>query len=330
MSADTEGDSVLRHGFQVNPLSPDAMSRIRAAVEVEWRAHVVDRKPRRWLAYAAAASLLVMLVSLKWFYAAPGHESFGALTARLVRFESPGVTDVQTLGRSAVLGEGALLRAGNTYRANGQALLELADGGNLRVASGTEFEIVAKDVVRLERGEMYVDIPPGTHTKSAFIARTPAGEFRHVGTQFALAIIAGETRLRVREGTVRWLADQGEATVNAGTEVVFANGSKTVERPIGTSGKEWDWIAATTPDFEIDNRPLAEFLEWVARESGRKLVLADEQSRKRVMTIRMHGSVRGLTPMQALAAVMSATELRYDLPDGEIRVSFAGATALQN
>jgi hypothetical protein len=28
--------------------------------------------------------------------------------------------------------------------------------------------------------------------------------------------------------------------------------------------------------------------------------------------------------MQALSAVMAATELRYDLPAGQVRVSFAG------
>ena len=41
-------------------------------------------------------------------------------------------------------------------------------------------------------------------------------------------------------------------------------------------------------------------------------------------SIRMHGSVHGLTPMQALKAVMASTSLRFDLPAGAIRVSFAG------
>jgi ferric-dicitrate binding protein FerR (iron transport regulator) len=134
----------------------------------------------------------------------------------------------------------------------------------------------------------------------------------------------------VREGSVHWLGDGAESTVRAGTEVVFVNGTKTVERPIDTSGKEWDWTAAITPDFEIDNRRLGEFLEWVARESGRKLVLADDLARRKVATIRMHGSVHGLTPMQALSAVMAATELRFDLPEGQIRVSTAGEAPPSN
>ena len=50
---------------------------------------------------------------------------------------------------------------------------------------------------------------------------TKAGEFRHEGTQFAVAIVEGQTRLRVREGRVLWRADGGDSTVDAGTEVII-------------------------------------------------------------------------------------------------------------
>jgi ferric-dicitrate binding protein FerR (iron transport regulator) len=328
VSADDE--RVLRAGLQVNPLSAESMLRIRAAAQAEWRASVVERRPRRWLPYAAAASLLALVLTGGLFLAGSGHEEPGELAARLVRFENPGVLEAHVLRRATLLTLGDALSSGRTYRVNGQALFALEGGGNLRLASNAEVEVVARDIVRLERGKMYVDIPPGTHTSATFIARTSAGEFRHAGTQFELAVNERETRLRVREGSVHWLGAGAESTVKAGTEVVFSNGTKAAERPVEISGKEWEWTATTTPDFEIDNRPLGEFLEWVARESGRKLVLADDQARKKVSTIRMHGSVHGLTPMQALSAVMAATELRFDLPDGQIRVSTGGEAPPRN
>lgn len=323
----SEEERALRAGLQVNPLSPEAMARIRAATEAEWRANI-ERAPRRWLPYAAAGSLFVAAVLGGGYFLNPAERPGGReLAAHLARFEAPGVVEEHLLRADTALAEGAVLRSGRTYRAIGQALVDLEGGGNLRMASGAEFEILARNEVRLENGEMYVDIPAGARSGSAFIARTTAGEFRHVGTQFALAVVQGETRLRVREGSVHWLAAGGESTVKAGTEVVFSNGAKTVERPIGTSGNEWDWAAKMTPDFEIDDRPLEEFLEWVARESGRKLVLVDPEARKQAASIRMHGSVHGLTPMQALSAVMATTDLRYDLTDGQIRVSFASEPA---
>ena len=325
-----DDDRMLRESLQVKPLSAAALSRIRAVAESEWRANLVERRPRRWLPYAAAAILLALMSAGGLFLAGVGREDLGEPAARLMRSETSGVFEVHALRQDIPLKEGSVVRSARNFRVKGQALFELEGGGNLRVASGSEFEIVARDVARLTSGEMYVDIPYGMHTRTPFIVRTSAGEFRHVGTQFALAIIRDETRLRVREGSVHWSASGGESTVGAGTEVVFTNSTRTAERPIDTSGKDWDWIATTTPDFEIDNRPLQDFLEWVARESGRKLVVADDLAREKVATIRMHGSVRGLTPMQALSAVMAATELRYDLPDGLIRVSMASESTPRN
>ena len=303
-----DDDRMLREGLQVKPLSVAALSRIRAVAEAEWRANLVEQRPRRWLPYAAAAILLALMSAGGLFLAGVGREDLGEPAARLMRSETAGVLEVHALRQDIPLKEGSVVRSARNFRVTGQALFELEGGGNLRVAAGSEFEIVARDVVRLTSGEMYVDIPHGVHTRTPFIVRTSAGEFRHVGTQFALAIIRDETRLRVREGSVHWSASGGESTVGAGTEVVFTNTTRTAERPINTSGKDWDWIAATTPDFEIDNRPLQDFLEWVARESGRKLVVADDLAGDKVATIRMHGSVRGLTPM---------TEFVFSTPTGK-------------
>ena len=222
---DSEEERVLRSGLRVPPLSAEAMERIRAAAEAEWRANI--KRPRRWLPLAAAASILALTVLGAWLVITPdARPGEGALAARLVRFESPGVVELHLLSSDTTLTDGALLRAGHTYRIGGQALIELEGGGNLRVAAGSELGILAKDDVRLERGEVYVDIPPGLPSSSAFTARTSAGEFHHIGTQFALAVVQDGTRLRVREGSVQWLAADSRATVQAGTEVVFSNGAK--------------------------------------------------------------------------------------------------------
>jgi ferric-dicitrate binding protein FerR (iron transport regulator) len=155
---------------------------------------------------------------------------------------------------------------------------------------------------------------------------TPAGEFRHVGTQFAVAIVNGATRLRVREGSVQWNATDGESTINAGTEVTIDQDRTVTRRPIATAGRDWAWTESMAPEIEIENRPLQEFLVWFSRETGRKLELADDEVRRQTATIRMHGSVRGLTAMEALSAVMAATTLRFELPEGAIRVSSARAS----
>jgi ferric-dicitrate binding protein FerR (iron transport regulator) len=321
-----DGDEarILREGFKTSPLSAEALKRIRAATEAEWRATVSVRR-RRWAPAGIAASVLgvTLVVGLSIFGTA-GSDRDGEVLANLVRSESPGMLQVRAFRSDASVDAGGALLSPRTYEARGQALLALKSGGNLRLAAGSRIEIVEKDAVRLDAGQLYVDIPPGSRAGSAFVVMTPAGEFRHVGTQFALAVANGETRLRVREGKVRWVNANGESSVEAGADIHITRDGEVSRRVITPSDDAWDWIAATTPDFEVANRPLQEFLAWVARESGRELVLADEDTHRQVATIRMHGSVNGLTPLQALSAVMAATSLRYELSEGQIRVSFEG------
>jgi ferric-dicitrate binding protein FerR (iron transport regulator) len=321
--SDLDDARILREALHADTLTDEALIRIRAATEAEWRSTVAVQ-PRRWMPVAIAASLLgVAVVAGLAVVGSYEADRGGEVLANLVLSESPGVTQVRTFRSNVSIAAGESLLSDRTYQAQGQALLALETGGNLRIAAGSKFEVVGKGTVQLDAGEMYVDIPPGMHTPAAFVLTTPAGEFRHVGTQFALAVANGETRLRVREGVVHWVTADGQSAVQAGSEVHISRDGKASHRAIAPSDKAWDWTSVTTPNFEVDNRPLQEFLTWVARESGRELVLVDEATRTQVATIQMHGSVNGLTPMQALSAVMAATSLRFELPEGKIRVSFA-------
>jgi hypothetical protein len=85
--------------------------------------------------------------------------------------------------------------------------------------------------------------------------------------------------------------------------------------------------AALEPYIEIEGRPLSEFLQWVSCVSGRKLVLTDDGARRQVESIRMHGSIRGLTLIEALSAVMASTSLRFGLSPDALRISSASAVS---
>lgn len=319
-------DRALREGLRASALSPEAMRRIRAATQQEWRAThpaaTVQTPSRRWLAQAAAASVVVLAGVVGWntFMAGAGD---GAVVGQIARFDAPGIVESRFLRRDEILGAGASLHAGQSLDVRGDALIQLAGGGNLRVARASAFEVVAANAVTLGRGELYVDIPPESRGSDLFMVVTPAGEFRHVGTQFAVAIVGGATRVRVREGSVQWQGIDGVSTVNAGTEVVIERDRSVTQRPIATAGREWAWAETMAPDIDIENRPLREFLEWFARETGRKLEIVDGGAREQADNILMHGNVRGLSAVEALTAVMAATTLRFELREGVIRVSSA-------
>jgi hypothetical protein len=321
---DDAADQALRSGLRANALSAEAMARIRRATEAEWRAQV-EAAPapprRRWMPLAAAASVVTLLAAgALTLYLNDQRAASGALLGTVARVEAPGLQRTQWLRQDVPLPEGSELRVSQDLDARGDALITLSGGGNLRVARASSFEITSPDAIRLDRGELYVDIPPGSRASAQFTVITGDGEFRHVGTQFSVAVGNQQTRLRVREGTVVWRATGGDSRVDAGTEVTIgANGEQ--RRAIPTTGREWTWAESLAPDIDIENRPLREFLDWFSRETGRKLVLADDSVRRQVGSIRMHGNIRGLTAMEALSAVMASTTLHYELPEGSIRVS---------
>jgi hypothetical protein len=324
-------DRALREGLRAPALSPEAMQRIRAATQAEWRANVETPAPAhtrtRSLSLAAAASVLMLAAAIGWNVFTTNTADNGAVLGQVARFDSPGMVESRYLRRDVALISGAPLRSGQALEARGDSLITLAGGGNLRVARASSIQVLAANSVQLERGELYVDIPPESRGSDRFMVVTPAGEFRHVGTQFAVSMVNGVTRLRVREGSVQWKATEGESTVTAGTEVTIDANRTVTRRPIATAGRDWAWAETLAPDIEIENRPLQEFLVWFSRETGRKLVIADDEARKQTATIHMHGNVRGLTAMEALSAVMASTTLRFELPEGAIRVSSARASS---
>jgi hypothetical protein len=59
----------------------------------------------------------------------------------------------------------------------------------------------------------------------------------------------------------------------------------------------------------------------VGRETGRRIVYVDTRAREVAAQTRLHGSVDGLLPLQALDQVLSATSLELGLVEGAIRVS---------
>jgi len=323
MSDDLD-ERALRHSLRADVLSPDALQRIRLATEAQWRASNRQQSRRRWLPLATAASALLAVAAAWTAYRFGSPAGDGAILGTVARLESASLVAVRTLRSDVVLKAGSAIRAGQSLDVRGDALVTLAGGGNLRLARATAFAVLSEHAIKLERGELYVDISPGSRSGAAFVVITPAGEFRHVGTQFSVAIVNGVTRLRVREGLVRRHADDGDSTVNAGTEVVYDRAGNAAPRSFATTGRDWAWAEAMAPDIDIEDRPLLEFLAWFSRETGRKLVLADASARQQASSIHMHGNVQGLTAMEALTAVMASTSLRFELPEGAIRVSSAG------
>ena len=300
-------ERTLEDGLRRASLSDEAYGRIRAAVAAEWRKTVRPRRraPLHWVALAAglAAALIFGVVLLHPFANKP-------VLGVVARAESGGVG----------LPVGAVVRASEVLLARGPVLVQLSNGGTLRIAGGTRLEVVDSDRVALQTGELYVDLPPTIPRTDTFEVRTPLGLVEHLGTQFDVAV-GQDVRIRVREGRIRLRRGSETETAAAGTELIIPSVGPTAEHSIATHGSEWSWIEALQPAYSIENRTLSDFVQWAARETGRRVRFADDHAREVAERTRLHGSISGMLPGEALETVFATTSLRYRSEDDVIRVS---------
>lgn len=324
-------------------MSPEAeppaetRERIRRAVAAEWRAAVrptaiggarsgtAPRTTQTWrrLVMAVAASIAVVAVTVGVIQTrAP---TAGDVVATLSRVVGPVQGARGNAGWQAVA-EGQSLAAGQhlVTGPRSRAALSLAGGVTLRLDADTRVLLAAIDRVVVDRGTVYLDggdqpvTGPGVGIDTAF------GTTRHVGTQYEVRVLPAKMRVSVREGLVETTPDTGRPIVaQAGEELVIGTGGSVARGTVDRRDARWDWIADVTPPFAIEGRRLTEFLAWVCRETGRDLTFATPEAEAAASAVVLRGSVTGLSPDEALVAVMATTTLSFSDDNGRLVVETA-------
>jgi ferric-dicitrate binding protein FerR (iron transport regulator) len=310
-------EASLARGLDRQPLDAQALARIRAATQAEFEQRY-QRRSRVFtlqrVSLAAAVVLVAIIGALTLQPVAPS-----PVVGSIVRIDSGVVDASMQWPFYRALHVGGTLHVGEKLTAGGAALVRLDRGGTFRVASGTRFDVTQPNELRLDSGRIYFDFPLGVH---GFVVRSAVGTVEHLGTQFEVALVDEGMRVRVREGAVRVHSASGTELADAGTEILVQHATPPVVRqPVPSYGPNWAWVDSIAPDFDIEDRPLADFLTWVGRETGRRIDFGDERARELALRTRLHGSVHGLEPMQALDRVLSTTTLRFEIHDDTIRVS---------
>jgi len=296
---------------------------VREHLRAEWREIIAERQDRRrrWTGFAIAASVAVAALSAWLLAVQPG--SGGPVATMAVAID-----DVRVRGRWwrgwEDASSGRTLKAGETIETgpNGRAALSLPGIASARLDEDTRLRLASADQVVIDRGALYIDAGLESRPGSSLVVETPTGAVRHVGTQYEIRVDGRAVRLRVREGRVEWRSPSGAIERGDAGEQLTIDADGAVSRAATSRyGDSWDWIASTTPAIDIEGRPLAEFLSWAGREMGRKVAYETPGLAAEVERIVVHGSVAGLTPAEALDAVLATTSVRGRLDEGRILVS---------
>lgn len=227
------------------------------------------------------------------------------------------VARINVLPGTSALGmqTGDTVRTGDTLRtADGQLLsVALTDGTSLRLASNTSLQLDEKRSFTLLTGIIYADSGPTVSGTSPLEVRTGLGLVTDVGTQFLVSYRDAVLNIAVREGRVDVSDSRATYTAPAGHRMTLQATGEVSRGKISATDSAWDWVSEVAPAFDIQASSLFDFLTWVARETGKELIFTDNSSRNAAMVTFLSGSIRGFTPLEAVASVLPTTAFEYEI-----------------
>lgn len=289
-------------------------SQVRAAAESGWAKTMVQRRPSRryWLAAAASAAVFTVLVLTLILHRAAAPEDAGVFLA------ARGAVNITPEPSGPATG-GKPLHAGSRIHTEHGGLVLLANGRmSIRIGPDSDLTLESAKQIRLLRGRMYLDSGTTSGEHQLLTVMTSLGSIEHLGTQYQVRVDHHILSLLVREGQVRLTTQDTVQQVDAHESAEVGDTGHVQIRPIPDYGSIWAWTSELHPDFAIEGRTLAEFLEWFTHETGQRVDFGSAAAKAAAASIRLSGSVTGLSPQAALAAVLASTQFMIESSDAGV------------
>lgn len=295
---------------------------LRDRLRGEWRELTGRRKRRRRvLVTAMAASLLLALIAVLRAPPEPGPRTLVAV-ATVERIRGQFIAAPANGGVTRRLTPGSELHPDERIAGDAGSGMALRwnDGPSIRVDQRSALTIETGGAIQLESGVVYVDTNGIDSASDPLVITTPAGQVRHLGTRYMIAVDGDTTEVSVRAGKVELLRQQTAIEVDSGERLAVSAGGHSRIDAIEVFGPEWDWVEPLADGFDLDGRSLADFLQWVSRETGLSVEYEDVTLEAVAADTELRGSV-DLPPMQALELVLQTSDLIAEVNYGIIRIS---------
>lgn len=303
---------------RVGPLEtpPEEMTaRVRANVYQAWQTEAVGRKTaagpsNNWLRIAAAVAAISGTVYLGSLLQTTPQEA--AIVATLdVELDVSSMTARLQTSEDGITWQAASsvdFPAGTFLKADQPVSMTLSNNMNTRLASGTVISLGDTDNISLMTGSIYADSYHQVKD-SQFAIATEYGTARDIGTQFMVTAREDGWSVQVREGEVEIFDDGFADRLQPGERIVIAENNLVSEENVTIHDPSWHWTESARPAFNIDGRPVDEYLQWVARETGKELQYASTPARTSAEKSRLSGSISNLGATESLSHVLPATDL---------------------
>jgi len=295
---------------------------IRQALHEQWKELTRKNKRRRtFMTWAAVASVALAVVVGLNLGKNPVSNVPVMEIAQVEKLEGRVLNQPSGDSTGINLESSAVLEPGNrivSAEKSGLAIRWMS-GESIRVDEHTELRLTSASAMELVSGRIYLDTSDA-ETSSKLVITTPSGTIRHLGTRYMTEVSAGGTSVSVREGRVQVLHSKWAAEASAGEQLnVNVAGGYELE-PVVTYGPRWQWTEELAPAFISNGRTIADFVAWVAHETGRVVEFSSPQAEQLAAETQLRGQV-DLEPMRALTLVMQTSDLTSEIDAGSIVVA---------
>ncbi len=301
-------------------------ARIRAALHAEWKQAVGRRRWRRLtIGLAAAASVVLAIFVYNGVFNDPTSQMPSLMVASVVKQSGrimAGTGGTQEATQQLQAGDRLMSGSVITTAYDARLAMRWLEGESIRLDENTRLKLISETDIELLSGRIYIDshaddrVPGG---KGKLAVNTPFGRVQPLGTRYMTSLTGGSVIVSVRQGSVAITGNNEESIAEVGQQLIISSKGNVGLAPIAVFGENWQWIEEISPGFTLDDRSLADFLDWVSRESGHSLEYGSAAAETLARDTVMHGAV-DLQPMRALELMLQTSDLVAEVHAGVIKI----------
>ena len=317
-------EALLRAAGSRPPIPAERLAALTESAEQSWRRMVHRHRRRRWAFVGSlAAVVLAVAVVVVVQRVETGNKGTGvqAIAGTVERLRGTGLVEDRAGGPSKALAAADAIPTGaivRTLEASRMAI-SLGEGLELRLDASSRVRLASSTLVELEAGALYVDDTAAPTGAEPLSIQTPYGRVRHVGTQFEVRLGARGVLVKVREGDVDVDSRGISYRLPAGQALTLSERLEPVRETVEPFGPAWSWLMEVAEPFQLENRSLPEYLDWLQRETGWSTRFVGGPPTD-LEDIVLHGSIGHLRPDLTVGPVLRSCGMSHSIRDGILEI----------
>ncbi len=251
-------DAETRHVFEPRRTAALRTAQLVAEQIVTPPAPAAPAQPRpkrsRFWAIAPPFAAAVVLAFVGFYWLRPHSTGPAPMLVNKETNSASTLTELLTPRARPAAPKAAVAAVGDkmSTKAGEKSRTTLPDGSVLYLNQNTNVELAANRLVKLERGEIFVEAVPADETagRSVFEVETAERKLSALGTKFSVDAVGKALSVVVTQGSVQ--VDGAEQAVKSGQELRMKDGEPTAVAAAKLASYELDWtrelmIAADSP-----------------------------------------------------------------------------------